>query len=83
MSYNPDPIVWTTNGVPRTMATWGGVTFCGARLAMIHYSWSYDLEIRNLTCENTRCSSISTIFESTSEIQRLIVARAISGVRIK
>jgi acyl-CoA dehydrogenase len=30
-----------------------------------------------------RHSNIYTIFEGTSEIQRLIVARAISGVQIK
>jgi acyl-CoA dehydrogenase len=28
-------------------------------------------------------SNIYTIFEGTSEIQRLIIARAVSGVRVK
>lgn len=36
-----------------------------------------------LTCENVRCSTSYTDFEGTSEIQRLIIARAISGVQIR
>jgi alkylation response protein AidB-like acyl-CoA dehydrogenase len=35
-----------------------------------------------LTCENACASNTYTIFEGTSEIQRLIIARAISGVHI-
>jgi acyl-CoA dehydrogenase len=36
-----------------------------------------------LTCENACFSSIYTIFKGTSEIQRLIIARAVSGVQIR
>jgi acyl-CoA dehydrogenase len=36
-----------------------------------------------LTYGNARSSSIYTIFEGTSEIQRLIIARAVSGVQIR
>jgi hypothetical protein len=33
--------------------------------------------------ENDRCSNTYTIFEGTSEIQRLVIARALSGVHIQ
>jgi len=36
-----------------------------------------------VTCADASSSSIYTIFEGTSEIQRLIIARAISGVHIR
>jgi acyl-CoA dehydrogenase len=36
-----------------------------------------------VTSRNTSSSSIYTIFEGTSQIQRLIIARAISGVHIR
>jgi alkylation response protein AidB-like acyl-CoA dehydrogenase len=36
-----------------------------------------------LNRENAVTSKIFTIFEGTSEIQRLIISRAISGVHIK
>jgi len=36
-----------------------------------------------LTCDNAHHFNTYTIFEGTSEIQRLIIARAISGVHIR
>jgi hypothetical protein len=31
----------------------------------------------------TQCSNVHTIFEGTSEIQQLVIARAISGMRVE
>jgi hypothetical protein len=32
-----------------------------------------------LTCENAPCLSLCTIFEDTSELQRFVIARAMTG----
>jgi|GEM_PF-3627699 len=56
---------------------------CGAAPPWTNGLWGYNPEIMPVTCENVHCFSIYTIFEGTSEIQRLIIARAISGVHIR
>ena len=50
---------------------------------MARNSWDYNLEMMLVTCENVRCSTVDKIFEGTSEIQRLTMARSISGVHIR
>ena len=46
-------------------------------------SWVSLLSIVPVTRRAEQRSNIYTIFEGTSEIQRLIIARAISGVHIR
>ncbi len=45
--------------------------------------WGYNCQMTPVTCDNAGSFSIYTIFEGTSEIQRLIIARSISGVHIR
>ena len=47
------------------------------------YSWVYPIKNMTLIRSYVRHSNIYTIFEGTSEIQRLVIARSITGVRIK
>ena len=49
----------------------------------IHHSWVCPVQKKALTRTFMSHSNTYTIFEGTSEIQRLIISRAISGVHIK
>ncbi len=69
------------NAPPQLRGAWwasGGDTS-----GQTHSLWGDYPEIMPLTSENTYFSKTYTIFEGTSEIQRLIISRAISGVHIR
>ena len=54
------------------------VRMCGAELVL-----TYDWLSRNLPAETARTSMSFTIFEGTSEIQPLIIGRAVTGLDIR
>ena len=59
----------------KSRCSWRSVEADGGR-------WLFCGEDNALTRENSVFPKIYTIFEGTSEIQRLVIARAISGMHI-